>query len=276
MKCCNSLCTNSADSLPFACDKCKEQRYCSQICKNTDWNLGHRLMCEEVKLSKLKSAEESCPFIKFGIYLSSSEVDKLIVKSDNVYARYEPVREQGKLGKGSYGEVILMTDKATNQLVAMKIISKTGFTSAHMKEALRNEIEIHKHLVHGNIVRMLGHIEDGCNTYVVMEYANRGNLFQFIRRKGKLTEKDAFFFFTQTCSAIHFLHRQNLMHRDIKPENLLLTSKGELKLCDFGCCVRFDERKRTEFCGTVEYLSLIHICRCRRIERCRSRWSPYH
>eukprot|EP00826_Nyctotherus_ovalis_P019577 TRINITY_DN16059_c0_g2_i1.p1 TRINITY_DN16059_c0_g2~~TRINITY_DN16059_c0_g2_i1.p1 ORF type:complete len:138 (-),score=21.31 TRINITY_DN16059_c0_g2_i1:18-431(-) len=28
--------------------------------------------------------------------------------------------------------------------------------------------------------------------------------------------------------------------------------------------------------ATVEDLSLIHICRCRRIERCRSRWSPYH
>jgi len=255
MQCSNNLCTGCKDKdipLLFTCDRCREQHYCSQICKTTDWNLGHHLLCKEIRLSKLKSAEKTCPYIKSGTYLSNSEADKAVTEGKDVHTRYEP---QDKLGKGSYGEVILMKDKITNQPVAVKIIDKRGINTPQMKKALKNEIEIHKHLVHENIIKMLGYIESNKSMYIIMEYASAGSLFQLIRRRGKLSEKEAFFFFTQTCSAIHFLHSQNLMHRDIKPENLLLTDKGEIKLCDFGCCVGFDEKTRIEFCGTVEYMA---------------------
>eukprot|EP00831_Metopus_contortus_P021793 TRINITY_DN19812_c0_g1_i3.p1 TRINITY_DN19812_c0_g1~~TRINITY_DN19812_c0_g1_i3.p1 ORF type:complete len:275 (+),score=40.84 TRINITY_DN19812_c0_g1_i3:493-1317(+) len=87
-----------------------------------------------------------------------------------------------------------------------------------------------------------------------MEYVPKGNLFQIIRRKGRLSEAEAFHFFSQICNALHFLHKHELMHRDIKPENILIGANGKAKLCDFGCSAQSDREHKT-FCGTVEYMA---------------------
>ena len=52
-----------------------------------------------------------------------------------------------------------------------------------------------------------------------------------------MSEIEAFFYFIQTCSGLHFLHKNGLMHWDIKPENLLVNEKNVLKICDFGWCI---------------------------------------
>ena len=261
MNCSNSLCTKPKDNsqpLPFTCDYCKENKYCSKVCQVEDWNTGHSLICQNIHDANLKKAEETCPFIKSGKFLSDGEANSLAPKSENIYTNYEPFRGAGnssRLGKGSYGEVILMRHKITGQLVAMKIIEKGAIGNPTVLKSLVNEIEIQKRIVHENIIRLFSHVEDHKNIYIIMEYASKGTLFQLIRRKGKLSQKEAFFFFTQACSAVHFLHTHKLMHRDIKPENLLVTERGILKLCDFGCCTHCDSNDRMTFCGTIEYMA---------------------
>ena len=97
--------------------------------------------------------------------------------------------------------------------------------------------------------------------YLVLEYAEGGNLFYYIRNTRKrLSEQEVFQYFYETCSGIDFLHKAGLIHRDIKPENLLLSpllgDKNQfcLKICDFGWCVESDEPRST-FCGTLEYMA---------------------
>ena len=256
MKCSNDNCTVVClESSALTCTKCKEHHYCSEKCKVADWDEGHNTICDKVRKEKLKRTEIKCPFIKLGKYLNDQEADKLVPKGSEIYTRYEPVTEPRRLGRGSYGEVILMKDKVNNELVAMKIISKERIIDKRAMDRLKNEINIQKHLIHENIVRILSHVETNKNIYIIMEYANKGNLFQFIRTKGKLTEKEAFFFFTQTCSAVHFLHSHGIMHRDIKPENLLVSNNGILKLCDFGSCARNNDASRVKFCGTIDYMA---------------------
>jgi 5'-AMP-activated protein kinase catalytic alpha subunit len=67
-----------------------------------------------------------------------------------------------------------------------------------------------------------------------MEYVNGGELFDYICLKQKLTELEACKFFQEIISGIEYLHKQGIVHRDLKPENLLLNSKKDLKIVDFG------------------------------------------
>ncbi len=88
-----------------------------------------------------------------------------------------------------------------------------------------------------------------------MEYAQNGDLFEFVR-KNKVNQKTLIKFFFQTCLAIDHLHSQKIMHRDLKPENLLLDTKLNIKLCDFGWSVEYDENlERKTLCGTYEYMA---------------------
>jgi serine/threonine protein kinase len=136
----------------------------------------------------------------------------------------------------------------------MKIIEKEGFTTS-MYKALVNEVGIQKRIIHNNIIRVRSYVESSKRLYIIMEYASKGSLFKLLRKKERFTEREAFYFFIQICSAIHFLHKHKVMHRDIKPENLLLTKEGVLKLCDFGCCTRYTNKTKVDYCGTVEYMA---------------------
>lgn len=152
----------------------------------------------------------------------------------------------------------------TQTKVAVKKIDKRSLANKKIKATLMREVEIHRKLKHQNIIRLYTHFEDAEFLYLVLEYAEGGNLFYFIRNGRKqLSEEDAFHYFIQTCSGIYFLHKNGLIHRDIKPENLLLSTlktsdfdqkKFTLKICDFGWCVESDEPRST-FCGTLEYMA---------------------
>jgi len=262
LNCMNSFCPNKAFSnisLQFTCEFCKTRQYCSRNCLLEDWNMGHDKICYSLYNEKIIYLEKISPFLTSGIVLPPIDTKNMLTKIDQILEKYEKYNIEGRntcvLGKGSYGQVFLMRNKANKQQIAMKIIEKKYIGSPNMLKSLTREIEIHKSLLHENIIKLHEHAEDKKYIYLVMEYAAKGSLFQFIKSRGKIPEKEAFYFFVQACNAVYFLHKQKLIHRDIKPENMLITGEGKLKLCDFGCCTPCDSDGRRTFCGTIEYMA---------------------
>ena len=157
------------------------------------------------------------------------------------------------IGSGSYGKVYLCQNIINNKYYAIKHMDK-----GRLKKALKTlsgiytEIDLQSRISHPNIIQLL-YVHESKNKFdLVMEYATKGSLFEFIRKNRHLSEDLSFSIFIQVVNAIYFLHRNDLIHRDIKPENLLLFDKNLVKLCDFGWCVSLNGGQRGTFCGTTE------------------------
>ena len=161
------------------------------------------------------------------------------------------------IGGGSFGQVFLVMNSVNKKLYAIKHMSKKSlYEKLNTLDGIYKEIFIQSRIDHPNILPILYVKETNTDFHLVLEYASKGSLFQFIRKNKYLDEPLAFSLFIQVVNAIYFLHKNNLIHRDIKPENILLFENNVIKLCDFGWCVKIEEgQQRGTFCGTTEYMS---------------------
>ena len=160
------------------------------------------------------------------------------------------------IGKGGYGKLYLSRNMIDNKKYAIKNISKKKMKEMKISPSIiKREIDIHIRINHPHIINLFSYLEDRYNYYLAMEYAKKGNLYQLIQEKKGLNENEAFNYFIQVVSAIHFLHINGYAHRDIKPENILLDENYQIKLCDFGWCVNVSKGERITFCGTYEYMA---------------------
>jgi len=108
---------------------------------------------------------------------------------------------------------------------------------------------------HPHVIKLLHYFEDKENVYLILQYAENGSLFRYLKKKSRFKEEEAFVYFFQTCLGIDYLHKNGIIHRDLKPENLLLDKHGNIKLCDFGWSAEGQSNKRTTFCGTIDYMA---------------------
>ncbi|XP_023013481.2 aurora kinase A [Leptinotarsa decemlineata] len=160
------------------------------------------------------------------------------------------------LGKGKFGNVYLAREKKSKFLVALKVLFKTAIKEFNNEHQVRREIEIQSHLRHPNILRMYGYFHDETRVYLILEYAPSGALYsKLIASPNKrFPEEICAKYIAQIADALRYCHTKKVIHRDIKPENLLLGSKGEIKIADFGWSVHAPSSRRTTLCGTLDYL----------------------
>jgi len=132
----------------------------------------------------------------------------------------------------------------------------------HLVENLKRETRIQKRLNHPHILKLYQYFEDKEQVYLVLEYAQKGSLGDYLRKAYSnsslqriLPEREAFVYFIQTCLGLDYLHKNCILHRDLKPENLLLDDTGNVKLCDFGWSIDETVTSRNTICGTLEYMA---------------------
>jgi len=177
------------------------------------------------------------------------------VSKDSFSDKYELGDE---LGRGAFAVVKDGTHKESNELFAIKIISKDKLT-AQDEEGLKDEIGALQLLQHDYIMRLYDVFDEGQSIFLVTEKLVGGELFDRIVDKTQYTEKEARDVAKVLFEALAYCHQKRVAHRDLKPENLLLLSREndtQVKLADFGFAKVCEpgSKLRTP-CGTPSYVA---------------------
>ncbi|MED6191579.1 CBL-interacting serine/threonine-protein kinase 21 [Stylosanthes scabra] len=138
------------------------------------------------------------------------------------------------IGEGTFSKVKLAVNADNGDKVAIKVIDKHMVMENNLKNQVKREISTMKLLHHPNIVRIFEVIGTKTKIYIVMEYVSGGHVLDKMSYEKKLSERVARKLFQQLIDAMDYCHNKGVYHRDLKPENLLLDSKGNLKVSDFG------------------------------------------
>jgi serine/threonine protein kinase len=171
-------------------------------------------------------------------------------------ADFEPLR---CLGKGTYGTVLLVKQQTTGKLYAQKQFKKASLV-VHKKlvEQTKTERAILESVNrHPFVVKLFYAFQDHEKLYLILEYAQGGELFTHLAQERMFTEEVASFYVAEMVLALDHLHRNlGVVYRDLKPENCLLDAEGHLLLTDFGLSkVAVEDDQCKSILGTVEYMA---------------------
>lgn len=184
--------------------------------------------------------------------------------------------ELGKtLGKGATARVRAARHSVTGQMAAVKIIQKNApkivqagslatismldrqdeANLEKMPLGIEREVAIMKLVDHPHVLRLYDIWENRQEIYMVLEFAQNGELFEQIAGKGRLPEDRAVKYFRQMLSAVSYCHKFNICHRDLKPENILLDEHDNIKIADFGMAAvqQHVNHRLTTSCGSPHY-----------------------
>jgi serine/threonine protein kinase len=170
---------------------------------------------------------------------------------------FEPMK---CLGKGSFGTVLLVRQQGTGRLFAQKQFKKASLVvHKRLVEQTKTERQILESVNrHPFVVKLFYAFQDHEKLYLILEYAQGGELFHHLKMERMFSETTAAFYMAEMILALEHLHRNlGVVYRDLKPENCLLDSEGHLLLTDFGLSKQSidDEGKCNSFLGTVDYMA---------------------
>ncbi|KAF2097130.1 Pkinase-domain-containing protein [Rhizodiscina lignyota] len=169
---------------------------------------------------------------------------------------FEPIK---CLGKGSFGTVLLVRHRATGRLFAQKQLRKATLKVQASQEQAKTERQILESVNrHPFVVKLYYAFQDQEKLYLILQYAEGGELFYHLAMEHIFNEEHAAFYMAELVLALEHLHRTvGVVYRDLKPENILLDSEGHVLLTDFGLSkVAVDEDDTCKsFVGTFEYMA---------------------
>ncbi|KAG7499375.1 serine serine/threonine-protein kinase NIM1-like [Solea senegalensis] len=180
--------------------------------------------------------------------------DEKTIKDLIIGRRVGFYKVRGEIGCGAFSRVKLGFHALTKDKVAVKVLDKTRL-DAQAQRLLSREISSMESLQHPNLVRLFEVVETPSRLHLVLEYAGGGDLHDRICTKGKFSDNTSKVTFAQILSAIKYMHNNNIIHRDLKAENVLFTSRGCVKVADFGFSTQVSNLNNglDTFCGSPPY-----------------------
>ena len=174
-------------------------------------------------------------------------------QANQMIGPYQLIRN---IGSGSTSKIKLAIHQETKMPIAIKIIKKDSFKdNPQLQPKIQREIALMRLFDHPHILKLLDILESPRHLYIGLEYASRGELFDYVVSNNHLEEDEAMNFFRQIIYGLEYLHSLGICHRDLKPENILLDDKLRIKIADFGFA-RFTKTNTAETsCGSPHYVA---------------------
>lgn len=224
---------------------------CCSDSDQTEVLTSYEVPLETDYVSKEAAAEEKSEDTSCGADVCSQLCRKMTTSD------FEPLL---CLGKGSFGTVLLVRHAVTGKLYAQKQFRKASIT-VHKKlvEQTKTERTILESVNrHPFVVKLFYAFQDHEKLYLILEYAEGGELFTHLAMERMFTEDVAAFYMAEMVLALEHLHQNvGVIYRDLKPENCLLDKEGHLLLTDFGLSkIAVDDDARCDSShGTYEYMA---------------------
>lgn len=163
-----------------------------------------------------------------------------------------------KMAIGGMAEIYRARQKNLDRAVAIKRMRVEYRDNADLKERFRREARASAVLLHHN----LGHVYDfrthGAESYIIMEYIDGFDLAEVLERVGALPLDVALMIASKILNGLVHVHAHGMIHRDLKPDNVRISTRGEVKIMDFGIALDPTETNLTMpgvLIGSPHYLS---------------------
>jgi serine/threonine-protein kinase len=174
--------------------------------------------------------------------------------------QFGPYRILAPLGEGGMAAVYKAFQPGVDRHVAIKVLPRHYAKDPEFVERFEREAKVLARLQHPHILPVHDFGEaDGGYTYIVMPFIESGDLAELMAGQ-KLSLREIGRIIEQIGDALDYAHTQGVVHRDVKPSNVLIDSRGNCLLTDFGLAkiVSGYTNKLTNsgfVVGTPEYMS---------------------
>jgi predicted Ser/Thr protein kinase len=175
------------------------------------------------------------------------DAEPLPLLPGTVIGRFEVQRE---LGRGGFGVVYEARDLDLGRQVALKIVKPGRFTEEEGKVV--REAEAIARLTHPNLITLYDVGRSDGIPYLVFEFL-RGKTLQGRMDDGRMPLQEAVHIATEIARGLAHAHAEGVVHRDLKPSNVFVTTKGQVKILDFGMAHAFGRRRQSG--GTPAYMA---------------------
>ena len=138
------------------------------------------------------------------------------------------------IASGGMGTVYRARAAALDKVVALKVLHPSFVPEEdHLRRFLR-EARVAVNLDHPAVVKVLDAGNDGDLYFMAMEFVDGKDLKSLVGANGPFSPRKALRIARGIAEVLAYAHDKGLIHRDVKPANILITSKNEIKLADFG------------------------------------------
>lgn len=169
-------------------------------------------------------------------------------------------RITGEIAKGGMATVYRALDGDRKEACAIKLLRPREGEDDQVRRRFHREAATMTQLDHPNIVRVYdtGHTDIG--PFLVMEYAEGGSAWDWVKQHGAMPPRLAVKVMREVLVALAYAHTQSIVHRDVKPQNVLFDWMGHPKLSDFGVAritdgSAFQTTTSGTILGTFHYLA---------------------